>query len=110
MLGSRDRVSERCVHHDHALGGRGRNVDIVDPDTGTADHLQVLGILQKLGGYFGGGADCKSVKTADNPSKLLLVGTELRLEIDFDAAVLEDLNGSVGKSIGNKNFGSHGNS
>ena len=48
VLGGGDRIAERRVHHDDALGGRGRNVDIVDADAGAADHLQVLGALEDL--------------------------------------------------------------
>src|SRR5436190_1637055 len=42
MLGGRDRIAERRVHHDDAFRGRGGNVDIVDANAGTADYLQVL--------------------------------------------------------------------
>ena len=40
--------------------------------------------------------------------ELLLVGAELRLEIDLDAAILEDLHGGGRESIGNENAWGHG--
>jgi hypothetical protein len=39
VLGGRDRIAERRVHHDDALGGGRRDLDIVDADAGAADHL-----------------------------------------------------------------------
>ena len=48
VLGGGDRIAERRVHHDDALGGRRRNVDVVDADAGAADHLQALRLLQDL--------------------------------------------------------------
>ena len=46
-------------------------------------------------------------KLADQRRELLLVGAELGLEIDLDAAILEDLHGGVGQGIGNEDFGGH---
>ncbi len=108
VLGGGDRIAERRVHHDHALGGRRRNVDVVDADAGAADHPQLLGFLQKLRRHLGGGADGKAVEVADHLGELVLVGAELGLENGVDAAILEDLHGGVGKRIGNQNPGGHG--
>ena len=41
MLGGGDRIAERRVHHHHAARGGGGDVDIVDPDPGAADDLQI---------------------------------------------------------------------
>ena len=107
MLGGRDRIAERRVHHDDALGGRRRNVDIVDADAGAADHLEVLRLLEDLGRDLGGGADGETVEVADELGELVLVGAELGLEVDLDAAILEDLHGGGRERIGDENFGGH---
>src|SRR5262249_15011341 len=104
VLGGRDRIAEGRVHYDDALGGRGRNLDIVDADAGAADHLQLGRLLDDLGGRFRRGADRKPVVIADDLGKLVLVLAEVRLEIDIDATVLEDLHGGRRQRIGNENF------
>jgi hypothetical protein len=49
------------------------------------------GLVDDLGGGFGGGADRKPVVIADDLGELVLVLAEIGLEVDLDAAVLEDL-------------------
>ena len=44
---------------------------------------------------------------ADHFGQSFLVLSQAGLEIDFDAAVAEDLDGGFGKLVGNENFGSH---
>ena len=105
VFGSRDRIAERRVHHDDALGGGGRNLDIVDADAGAADHLQPGGLVDDLRGRLGGGADRKAVVIADDLGELVLVLAEIGLEVDLDAAILEDLHGSGRQRVGNENFG-----
>ncbi len=39
--------------------------------------------------------------------ELVLVGAELRLEIDLDAAILEDLDGGGRQSVGDEDLGGH---
>ena len=95
------------IHDDDALGGGGRDIDIVDADAGAADHLQVLGIGQNLRRHLGGRADGEAVVIADDLGELVLVLAEIGLEIDLDAAILEDLHGGFGESVGDENFG-HG--
>ena len=41
MLGGGDRVPARRVHHDDAVLGGGRQIDVVDPDAGAADRLEL---------------------------------------------------------------------
>src|SRR5262245_30278450 len=108
VIGGGDRVAERRVHHDHALGSGGRNVDVVDSDAGAPDHPQLLRLLQKLAGHLGGGADSEPVKVADHLGKLVLVGAELGLEHGLDAVILENLHRGIGKRVGNENLGGHG--
>ena len=107
VFGGGDGIAERRVHHDDAARGRRRNVDIVDADAGAADHLQVLGLFQDLRRHFGGGADGEAVVVADQLGEFLLVLAEGGLEIDLDAAILEDLHGGGRQRVGNENFG-HG--
>ena len=45
--------------------------------------------------------------SADDLGELGLVLAELRLEIDLDTAILEDLHGGVAEFVGNENLG-HG--
>jgi hypothetical protein len=59
---------------------------------GSADHLQAIGTLEYFGGDLGGRANCKAVIAADDRRELVLVLAESGLEIDFDPAILEDLN------------------
>ncbi|MGY3288682.1 hypothetical protein ACVWWP_001749 [Bradyrhizobium sp. LM3.6] len=105
VLGGRDRIAERRVHHDDALGRGGGNLDVVDADPGAADHLEVGGLLEDLGGRFRRGADRKAVVIADDLGELVLVLAEIGLEIDLDAAVFENLHGCGRERIGNENFG-----
>ena len=109
VLGGGDRIAERRVHHDDAAGGRRRNVDVVDADAGAADHLQAFRLLQHFGGDFGRGADGEPVEAVDGGGELVLVLAEIGLEIDLDAAVLEDRHSGRRQRVGDQNFGgSHG--
>ena len=105
VLGGGDRIAEGRVHDDHALRRRGRDLDIVDADAGAADDLQVLRLLEDLGRDLGGGADGEAVIVADDGGELVLVLAELGLEIDLDAAILEDLHGGGREGVGNENAG-----
>ena len=89
VLGRGDGIAVGRVHHDDALGGRGREIDIVDPDAGAADDLEVLGAIEQLGGNLGGRADGKPVELADHFRELILV--ESGLDRRLDAAVGEYL-------------------
>jgi hypothetical protein len=103
MLGGRDRIAERCVHHDHALGTGIGNIDIVDADAGAADHLQVGGSVQYLLGHLGRGADGKAIILADHGLQLLrrLAGNLIHL----NAAITEDLRGLGVHLVGNQYLG-----
>src|SRR5215470_2277190 len=104
MLGGRDRIAERRVHHDDALGGRSRNLDIVDADAGATDHLELRGLADDLRRRLGGGTDRKAVIVADDLGKLVLVLAEIWLEVDLDAAIPKDLHGGGRERVGNENF------
>ena len=89
-------------------GGGGRDVDVVDADAGAADHLQLLGRGEQLGGDLGGRADGEAVVVADDPGELVLV--EAGLDVDVDAALLEDRDGGGGELVGDENAGAWGKS
>src|SRR5262249_24703101 len=89
VLGGGDGIAVGRVHHDHALGGRCREVDVVDPDAGAADHLEPRGAVEQLGGDLGGGAHGQAVELAEDVGELILV--EAGLDGDVDAAVGENL-------------------
>lgn len=107
VFGRGDRVAERRVHDDDTALGSGRDIDIVDADAGAADDLEVGRGGDQLFRCLGGGADSEAVVVADDFGKLVLVLAELRLEIDFDAAITEDLDGSFGQFVGYENARCH---
>ena len=72
--------------------------------------LRFLAPSKQLGGDLGGRADREAVVVADQLGELVLVGAELGLEIDLDAAILEDLHGGTREGVGDENFGGHGES
>ena len=107
VLGRGDRIAEGRVHHDDAARGGGRDVDIVDADAGAADDLELGRGGDQLFGDLGGRADGEAVILADDFEQLVLVLAEIRLVVDLDAAILEDLDGGVGKLVGYENAWCH---
>jgi hypothetical protein len=107
VFGRRDRVAERRVHDDDAAARGGRDIDIVDADAGAADDLEVGRGGDQLFRRLGGRADGETVIIADDFGKLVLVLAELRLEIDFDAAIAEDLDGGFRQFVGYENARCH---
>src|SRR5262249_25676169 len=108
VLGRGDRVAERRVHHDDAAGGRRRDVDIVDPDAGPADHLEAFRLVENLPRDLGGRANRQAIEAVDDGGEALLVLAEVRLEIHLEAAILEDLNRGGRQRIGDEDFRRHG--
>ena len=93
-------------HHDAALGSR-RDVDIVDADAGAADDLEVGRSSNQLFRRLGGGTDGETIIIADDFGELFLVLAELRLEIHFNAAITEDLDGGFRQFVGYENARCH---
>ncbi len=62
-------------------------------------------LLDDLGGHLGRRADREPVIIADDLGELVLVLAEIGLEIDLDAAILEDLHGGGRQRVGNENPG-----
>src|SRR3546814_8800406 len=63
--------------------------------------------FQHLGGDLGGRADGEAVIVADDGDQL--VGLEAGLDVDLDAAALEDVDGGGAQLVGNENL-DHGRS
>src|SRR5258708_38876072 len=61
-----------------------------------------------MGRDLGGRGHGQAIEVADELGELLLVGAELRLEVDLDPAIPEDLHGGGRERIGDENLGSHG--
>ncbi len=57
VLGRRQHVRLRRVHHHHAAPGRRFDVDVVEPDPGAADDHELVGRFEHLGGDLRGAAD-----------------------------------------------------
>ena len=71
--------------------------------------FRFLAFSRIFGRHLGGRADGEAVVVADDLGELVLVLAEVGLEIDLDAAILEDLHGGGRQRIGDENFG-HGRS
>ena len=52
MFGCGDGIAERRVHHDDALCGRRRNIDIVDANAGATDDSELRRLFENLGCNF----------------------------------------------------------
>lgn len=72
MLRGGHTVGLGCVHDDNAALAGGSNVDIVDPDTGATDHLQVAPGLQHPGVDPGTAADDDGVVGRNGLHQLVL--------------------------------------
>ena len=108
VFGGGDGIAEGRVHHDDALGGGSGNIDVVNADACASNDLQACGAFQQFGGRLGVGANGEAIIIADDFCELFLVLAQIGLEIDFDATILEDLDGGGGQSVGDENAGRHG--
>ena len=99
VLGSRDRIAERRVHHNDAPARGGGNVDIVDADAGAANHFEIGRGSDQLLGDFRRRADGEAVVAADDFEKCFLVLAQIGQIVDRDTAILENLDGGRGKLV-----------
>ena len=97
VLGGRQHVAGRRVDYDDAALGRGLDVDVVDPDPGAADHLEVGGRLDDLGGDLGRRADDQRIVVADPGQEL--VGCPVEPGVDLEALLFEVLDAFGGKLL-----------
>ena len=65
-----------------------------------------VALFEQLGRDLGGRADREAVVLADDLGEFVLV--EAGLDVDLDAALLEDRDGGGGELVGDENAGSHG--
>ena len=86
MLGSGDRIAERRIHHDDALGGGRGNVDVVDADAGASDHLEAFRPFQDLRRDLGRGTDRETVEIPDD-----LGTSQENVLVDWPVPKLADL-------------------
>ena len=108
VFGGGDRVAEGRVHHHHAALAGGRDIDVVDPDPGAADDLEIGRGFEDFGRDFGRGSDRKTLIFADN--RFQFVGRKAGLLVHFAAALRKNLGGIGAHLVGNQDFGfGHGN-
>src|SRR5690606_20081775 len=103
VLGGGDRIAERRVHHHHALGAGGGDVDVVDPDSGAADYREARRGVEDVLGDLGGRADRQAVVVADD--RLQLFGGLAGDLVHFAAALAEDRGGVRVHLVGNEYAG-----
>ena len=70
VLGRRQHVGLRRVHHHDAAPGGRFDVDVVEADAGPADDDELVGRLEDLGGDLGGAADHQRRRAADRVEQL----------------------------------------
>ena len=73
-----------CVGDDDASPGRRLDVDVVDPDTGSADHLQPVGSPDQVGVELGRRADDDRVVVTDRVGEVAV-----RVHVDVEALAEE---------------------
>ena len=101
MLGCRDGVPLRAVHHDDAAGGCYTQVDIVHTDAGATDHAKLICHLEQVGRHLGSAAHDETVVPGDDPEQL--IGVDPGLVIDLDALLgFEHGESLVGKLVRNQ--------
>ena len=103
MFSGGDRVAERRVHDDHALGRGVGDVDIVDADASAANDLEVGGGVENVLGHLGRGPDGKAVILADHG--LQLFGGLAGDDVDLDAALTENGGGAGVHLVADKYLG-----
>ena len=102
VLRGGDDVGLRGVGHHHAALGGGVHVDVVDPDTGATDHLEVGGPLEQAGVEPGGRANQQPVELADAPLELAAVPAVAQL--DLEPGVAQELHARVADLLGDQNL------
>jgi hypothetical protein len=89
VLGGGDRVRFGRVGDDDAAPGGGRNVDVVDPGAGAADHLQVRRPFDQLRRHLRRRADQDRVVAADLLGQLLVGHLEAEVDLEVLAQQLD---------------------
>ena len=102
VLGRGDDVRLRGVGDDDAALGRLGNVDVVDPDAGTADRLELLGVRERLGVELRRRADQDPGVAAD-PLEQLLAGP-VEPGVDVEAGVAQQRDPRVADVLGDEHL------
>ena len=103
VLGCRNRIAERGVHHHHALRRGGGNIDVVDPDSGAADNFEVGGGSKDRLSDFGRAANREPIIVADPCDQLF--GGFAGDFINIAAAFTKDRSGIGVHLVGNEYAG-----
>ena len=104
VLGSGDRVAEGRVHHHDPFGAGSRDIDIIDPDPGPSDDLQIVGTRDQVCRRLGGRADRQAVILTNDIGQFLRLLAQTGLEVHLDIVVLEDTHGIFAQLVGDQYF------
>ncbi len=83
MFGSRDGIFPRSVHHDDSPSRRCLKVDVIDPDSGTADYLEPLRSVDNI--------SSKPCLASDNDTVILPYGRHQLAGADISIHITPDL-------------------
>ncbi len=100
VLGGGDRVRFGRIGDDDPPPGRRRDVDVVDPGAGAADHLEPLGSVDQLGGHLGRGANQDRVVAGDRLAQLILGHLEAKVDVE---ALAQQVHARVGDLLLDQN-------
>ena len=104
MLGGGHRVAAGGVHHDDAAPGGGVDIDIVHPDTGPADRLEIFRRGDDIRADLGLAAHDKGGVVGDDFEQFVV--REARLEGHVQVSAFgEGVDAGLRDGIGDKNFG-----
>jgi len=98
VLGGRDDIRLRRIHHHHPTPCRGLDVDVVEADTCAADHDQIVRRLEHLGRDLSCGADDQRVSADDVGQQLI----EIELDIDHVAGATKPIEATIGDFFGHQ--------
>ena len=92
----------RRIHHHHATRGGGFQIDIIDADAGTPDHLQPGRDIQHFLRDLGVGADGQAVIFADDVAQF--GGRQTGLYIHLQPTIAENLDSRLRQLVADQNF------
>ena len=98
MLGDANAVRARGVQHENAALTSGIQVNVIDPGTGSRDHLEVRGGGQQISIHLGAAADDQALRVPQVTEQLVPwpSGTGIHLP----ALPTQQVGGGIGQRIG----------